>query len=101
MFPIPTMPSVLPASSAPMKREVIAPAVQPPPHRLRDAVARERDHLAEGELGDRGRVRARHVRHPDLVLARGVEIDARPVDADTGARHDPEAPAAPPPCARG
>src|SRR5205085_12702113 len=53
-----------------------------------DAVARERDHLPEGELRHGSGVDARHVRHPHLMLARRSHIDARDVHADAGARDD-------------
>jgi hypothetical protein len=52
------------------------------------AVPGERDDLAEGQLGDRCRVGARHVGHPDPVFAGGMAVDARRIHAHAGAGHN-------------
>ena len=88
------MPSVLPASSAPEEAQVIAPAAVLDRAVRLHRVARKRDHLAERELRDRGRVAARHVGDPDVVLAGGVDVDPRGIETHPGARHDLEPAAA-------
>ena len=57
-------------------------------------VTRQGDHLAERELRYSDGIHAGHVGHPDVVLAGCIDIDARDVHADTGARHDLQAAAA-------
>ena len=76
------------------KSEIIAPAIIFYRAVGRMCMAHQRDHLAEGQLGDRHGVAARLIGHPNFEFPRRLQVDSRRIDADAGAGDDFQTPAA-------